>query len=276
MTQYDLHTHSNASDGSLTPTQLVERARQQGVTHLALTDHDGTEGINEARKVAEVEGLALIPGVEVSVSWRGATVHIVGLNLDIENAELQQGLSELRDYRKTRAETMALKLDKAGYPGALEGAAKYASKTMLGRVHFARFLIEKGHAKDMKDVFKRFLVRNKPGYVSGEWATLKQAVDWINAAGGQAVVAHPARYKMTASKRRKLLTEFKQLGGAAIEVASGNQHPEEVRTMANLAQEFDLLASCGSDFHSPDNTWTELGKMATMPPFVTPIWQQWA
>lgn len=276
MTQYDLHTHSTASDGSLTPTQLVERARQQGVTHLALTDHDGTEGIVEARKVAEVQGLALIPGVEISVSWHGATVHIVGLNLDIENAQLQHGLSDLRQYRQKRAEAIADKLEKAGYVGALEGAAKYASKTMLGRVHFARFLVENGHAKDMKDVFKRFLVRNKPGYVTGEWTRLEQALTWINAAGGQAVVAHPARYKMTATKRRKLLTEFKALGGVAIEVASGNQHPDEVRTMANLAQEFELLASCGSDFHSPANAWTELGKMATMPPFVTPIWKQWA
>jgi len=276
MTQYDLHTHSTASDGSLSPTQLVERAHQQGVTHLALTDHDGTEGIDEAKHMADKAGIALIPGVEISVSWHGATVHIVGLNLDIDNAELQQGLSELRQYRQMRAEAIASKLEKAGYPGALEGAAKYASKTMLGRVHFARFLVEKGHAKDMKDVFKRFLVRNKPGYVSGEWATLVQAVEWIQAAGGQAVIAHPARYKMTATKRRKLLTEFKALGGAAIEVASGNQHPEEVRTMANLAQEFELLASCGSDFHSPDNAWTELGKMTTLPPFVTPIWNQWA
>lgn len=275
MTQYDLHTHSTASDGSLSPTQLVERAQQQGVTHLALTDHDGTEGIEEAQKVAAVAGIKLIPGVEISVSWQGATVHIVGLNLDITNAELQQGLADLRDYRKTRAETIALKLEKAGYPGALEGAGQYASKTMLGRVHFARFLLEQGYAKDMKDVFKRFLVRNKPGYVSGEWTSLQQAVSWINAAGGQAVVAHPARYKMTATKRRKLLREFKQLGGAGIEVSSGKQHPEEVRTMANLAQEFELLASCGSDFHSPDNAWTELGSMTTMPPFVTPIWNQW-
>ncbi|WP_438971442.1 PHP domain-containing protein [Methylophaga sp.] len=275
MTQYDLHTHSTASDGSLTPTQLVERASEKGVTHLALTDHDGTEGIEEARQIAKIKDITLIPGVEVSVSWHGATVHIVGLNLDIDNAELQQGLSAIRDYRKTRAEVIADKLEKAGYHGALEGAGQYASKTMLGRVHFARFLVEQGHAKDMKDVFKRFLVRNKPGYVSGEWATLDQAVNWITAAGGQAVVAHPARYKMTATKRRKLLTAFKELGGAAIEVSSGNQHPEEVRTMARLAKDFDLLASCGSDFHSPDNAWTELGKMTAMPPFVTPVWEQW-
>lgn len=275
MTQYDLHTHSTASDGSLTPTQLVARASEQGVTHLALTDHDGTEGLEEARTAAEQCGITLIPGVEVSVSWHGATVHIVGLQLDQQNQTLQSGLSALRDYRRERARKIADKLEKAGIPGALEGAGQYASETMLGRVHFARFLVEKGHAKDMKDVFNRFLVKNKPGYVSGDWATLEQAVTWIREAGGQAVIAHPARYKMTNSKRRRLVAEFKSLGGEAIEVSSGNQHPEEVRVMAKLAEEFELLASCGSDFHSPDNNWIELGKMTTMPPFVTPVWTQW-
>ncbi len=276
MVQYDLHTHSTASDGSLTPTELVQRAANKGVSHLALTDHDGTEGMNEARQAARAENITLIPGVEISVSWHGATVHIVGLRLDTDNTELQQGLSGLREYRRERARQIAQRLEKAGIPGALEGASQYASETMLGRVHFARFLVEQGHAKDMKDVFKRFLVRNKPGYVPGNWATLADAVNWITAAGGQAVIAHPARYKMTATKRRKLLAEFKALGGAAIEVSSGHQHPEEVRTMARLAESFDFLASCGSDFHSPDNAWTELGNMTSLPPIVTPIWTQWA
>lgn len=275
MTQYDLHTHSTASDGSLSPTDLVARASEHGVTHLALTDHDGTEGLEEATVAAEHHGLNLIPGVEVSVSWHGATVHIVGLQLDPHNETLQSGLSALRDYRRERARKIAERLDKAGIPGALEGAGKYASETMLGRVHFARFLVEQGHARDMKDVFNRYLVKNKPGYVTGNWATLEEAVGWIRAAGGQAVIAHPARYKMTNSKRRRLVDEFKSLGGEAIEVSSGNQHPEEVRVMARLAEDFGLLASCGSDFHSPDNNWIELGKMTTLPPFVTPIWTQW-
>ncbi len=275
MTQYDLHTHSTASDGALSPTELVARASEQGVTHLALTDHDGTEGLDEATVAAQHHGLNLIPGVEVSVSWHGATVHIVGLQLDPLNETLQSGLSALRDYRRERARKIAERLNKAGIPGALEGAAKYASETMLGRVHFARFLVEQGHARDMKDVFNRYLVKNKPGYVTGNWATLEEAVGWIRAAGGQAVIAHPARYKMTNSKRRRLVDEFKSLGGEAIEVSSGNQHPEEVRVMARLAEDFGLLASCGSDFHSPDNNWIELGKMTTLPPFVTPIWTQW-
>ncbi|MEC9411120.1 MAG: PHP domain-containing protein [Pseudomonadota bacterium] len=275
MTQFDLHTHSTASDGSLSPEALVARAKQQGVTHLALTDHDGTEGIRLAMAEAQLQDVVLIPGVEISVSWNGATVHIVGLQIDIDNEVLQQGLSALRDYRRQRAIDIATRLDKAGIHGAYEGASQYASETMLGRVHFARFLVEKGYAKDMKDVFKRFLVRNKPGYVTGHWASLEDTVNWITGAGGQAVIAHPARYKMTATKRRKLVAEFKALGGSGIEVASGAQHPEEVRTMARLATEFDLLASAGSDFHSPDNSYTELGKMTVLPPNVTPIWSTW-
>jgi hypothetical protein len=275
MTQYDLHTHSTASDGSLSPTELVLRAHENGVTHLALTDHDGTEGMDEAIQAAQDNGMTLIPGVEISVSWQSSTVHIVGLQLDVANEELQQGLAGLRDYRRQRAFKIADKLDKAGIPGALEGAGQYASETMLGRVHFARFLVEKGHAKDMKDVFKRFLVKNKPGYVSGDWATLADALSWIQAAGGQAVIAHPARYKMTNTKRRKLLAEFSSLGGVGLEVSSGNQHPEEVRTMARLAAEFNLLASCGSDFHSPDKGWNDVGTMTALPPSVTPIWTQW-
>jgi hypothetical protein len=275
MNEYDLHTHSTASDGSLSPEALVNRAAQMGVSHLALTDHDGTEGIDAARDAAQAAGITLIPGVEISVSWGGATVHIVGLQIDTESAALQNGLSQLRDYRRTRALKMAERLDKAGIPGALEGASAYASETMLGRVHFARFLVEQGHASDMKDVFKRFLVKNKPGYVAGEWASLADAVYWIKNAGGQAVIAHPARYKMTNSKRRRLVAEFKSLGGDAIEVSSGKQHPEEVRVMAMLANEFELLASCGSDFHSPDNAWTELGHMTNLPVTVKPVWTQW-
>lgn len=275
MTQYDLHTHSTASDGSLSPTELVRRAHQQGVSHLALTDHDGTEGMDEALLAADACQLTLIPGVEISVSWHGSTVHIVGLHVDTKNPALQNGLSSLRDYRRQRARKIAERLEKAGIPEALEGAGQYASETMLGRVHFARFLVERGHAKDMKDVFKRFLVKNKPGYVAGDWATLADAVGWIREAGGQAVIAHPARYKMTNTKRRRLLAEFQSLGGVGLEVSSGNQHPEEVRVMAKLAEEFGLFASCGSDFHSPDNAWTELGGMTSMPPFVTPIWTQW-
>lgn len=275
MTCYDLHSHSTASDGSLSPEDLIARAIAQGVHVLALTDHDGTEGIAAAQQAAQDTDLTLIAGVEISVTWGGGTVHIIGLNVDVDNAALQQGLMEMRRYRMIRAEKMAERLEKAGIAGALEGVRKYASDVMLGRLHFAQFLVEQGHAKNINDVFKHFLVRNKPGYVAGEWASLTSAITWITAAGGQAVIAHPARYKMTATKLRRLVTDFKAAGGVGIEVVSGRQHPEEVKNLAQLAGQFDLLASCGSDFHSPDNTWVELGHLTALPKSCLPIWSVW-
>jgi len=274
MTCYDLHSHSTASDGSLSPTDLVARAIEQGVDVLALTDHDGTEGIIEAQQAAKDTPLTLIAGVEISVTWGGTTVHLVGLNVDLNNIKLQQGLQAMRSYRVGRAKEIAKRLAKAGIPDALESARKYASDVMLGRLHFAKFLVEHGYAKDINSVFKRYLVRNKPGYVPGEWATLGDAVAWIIAAGGQAVIAHPARYKVTATKLRRLITAFKEAGGIGFEVVSGRQHPEEVKTLAKLADKFELYASCGSDFHSPDNTWVELGHLAAMPASCQPIWTQ--
>lgn len=275
MTCYDLHSHSLASDGALSPEDLIARAIAQGVDVLALTDHDGTEGIIAAQKASKNTDLTLIAGVEISVTWGGGTVHIIGLNIDIDNVTLQQGLMSMRTYRIGRAKKMAERLDKAGISGALEGARKYASDVMLGRLHFAQFLVEHGHAKNISDVFKRFLVRNKPGYVSGDWARLTDAVRWITAAGGQAVIAHPARYKMTATKLRRLITDFKEAGGVGFEVVSGRQHPEEVKNLARLAEQFELLASCGSDFHTPDNTWVELGHLAGLPKSCVPIWTTW-
>jgi predicted metal-dependent phosphoesterase TrpH len=275
MTCYDLHSHSTVSDGSLSPEQLVARAIDQGVDVLALTDHDGTEGIIAAQAAAQGTKLSLVTGVEISVTWGSSTIHILGLKVDHKNAALQKGLEKIRDYRKERAVKIAERLEKSGISGAYEGASQYASPVMLGRVHFAKFLVDKGHAKNINDVFKRYLVRNKPGYVSGEWATLAQAVNWINGAGGQAVIAHPARYKMTATKLRRLITEFKELGGVGLEVVSGRQHPEEIKILAKLANDFNLLASCGSDFHSPDNTWVELGRLPELPSSVNPIWKKW-
>ena len=274
MTCYDLHSHSTASDGSLSPTELVARAIEHNVDVLALTDHDGTEGVTEARQAVQGSSLRLISGVEISVTWGGTTIHIVGLNIDIGNRTLQQGLSDMRHYRIGRAEEIAKRLDKAGIPDALEGARKYASDIMLGRVHFAKFLVEHDYAKDINDVFKRYLVRNKPGYVPGEWASLEDAVNWITSAGGQAVIAHPARYKITATKLRRLIGEFKEAGGIGFEVVSGRQHPEEIKTMAALAEKFELFASRGSDFHSPDNTWVELGRLPELPESCVPIWSK--
>jgi hypothetical protein len=275
MTCYDLHSHSIASDGALSPQDLIARAIAQGVDVLALTDHDGTEGLVAAQQASQNTDLTLIHGVEISVTWGGTTVHILGLNIDLNNATLQQGLMKMRMFRIDRAEKMAERLEKAGIAGALDGARKYSSDVMLGRLHFAQFLVEYGHAKNISDVFKRFLVRNKPGYVAGEWASLTDAVSWITAAGGQAVIAHPARYKMTATKLRRLITDFKEAGGVGFEVVSGRQHPEEVKNLARLAEQFELLASCGSDFHTPDNTWVELGNLAALPKSCVPIWSTW-
>lgn len=275
MTCYDLHSHSIASDGALLPEQLIARAIARGVDVLALTDHDGTEGLVAAQHASQNTDLTLIPGVEISVTWGGGTVHILGLNIDANNATLQQGLLKMRMYRIDRAAKMAERLEKTGIAGALEGARKYSSEVMLGRLHFAQFLVEYGHAKNISDVFKRFLVKNKPGYVAVEWASLTEAVSWITAAGGQAVIAHPARYKMTATKLRRLITDFKEVGGVGIEVVSGRQHPEEVKNLARLAEQFELLASCGSDFHTPDNTWIELGSLALLPKSCVPIWSTW-
>ncbi|KKN05011.1 hypothetical protein LCGC14_1091630 [marine sediment metagenome] len=275
MTCYDLHSHSIASDGALSPEDLIARAIAQGVDVLALTDHDGTEGLVAAQLAAQNTDLTLIPGVEISVTWAGGTVHILGLNVDANNATLQQGLMKMRMFRIERANKMAERLEKAGIAGALDGARKYSSDVMLGRLHFAQFLVEQGHAKNISDVFKRFLVRNKPGYVAGEWANLTDAVSWITAAGGQAVIAHPARYKMTATKLRRLITDFKEAGGVGFEVVSGRQHPEEVKNLARLAEQFELLASCGSDFHTPDNAWVELGNLAEFPKSCVPIWSTW-
>ena len=260
MTCYDLHTHSTASDGSLTPEALIARAIEHDVDVLALTDHDGTEGIDAATIAAKGTDLDLIAGVELSVTWGSKTVHIVGLDIDINNQQLQQGLAKLRDYRVGRAEEIAKRLAKAGIEGALDGARKYASDVMLGRLHFAQFLVEQGLAKDNNDVFKRYLVRNKPGYVPGKWASLEDAMTWINAAGGQAVIAHPARYKLGKNLLNELLLEFRALGGSGIEVITGSHTPEQSLIFAHHANRMNLLASCGSDFHGPKESYFDFLK----------------
>lgn len=272
---YDLHSHSTASDGSLSPTELVKRAKSRQIDVLALTDHDNTEGLAEAQQAAADVGLTLVPGVEVSTTWNGVTVHILGLGIADENTTLQKGLSKLREFRDWRGEEISRRLAKAGIQDALAGAKRYASGTLISRTHFAHFLVEQGYAKDVRDVFKKFLVHNKPGYVPGQWAELEAAVDWIHAAGGMAVIAHPGRYKVTSTRLRQLLGEFKECGGEALEVVSSSHSLDECRHMAVCAQNFEFLATCGSDFHGPEQTWVELGKIPPLPAGCTPIWSQW-
>jgi predicted metal-dependent phosphoesterase TrpH len=252
------------------------RAARAGVEVLALTDHDTTEGVDEAWRTAQTCGLTLIPGVEVSVTWHRHTVHVVGLNIDPANPELSNGLSRLREFRDWRAREIGRRLEKAGYTGAYEGALGYAEGSLVSRTHFARFLVHEGVVDDERKVFKHYLVNGKPGHVPGNWATLEEAVSWIHAAGGEAVIAHPARYKMTRSKLRQLIKEFAAFGGEALEVVSGSHSRDDYFTMAKHALDFGLRASAGSDFHSPENPWIELGRLPMLPDTCLPIWANWS
>ncbi|MGB5830537.1 MAG: PHP domain-containing protein [Thiohalocapsa sp.] len=268
----DLHTHSTSSDGTLSPTALVERAGAAGIEVMALTDHDSVAGIREAVRAAESIGMTLIPGAEISVTWGGRTIHIVGLDLDASCESLAVGLRGLQTYRDWRAEEIARRLAKAGFDGALAGARAHTKGGLIGRTHFARFLVERGAARDLRSVFKRFLVNGKPGHVPGEWTTLEDAVGWIRAAGGDAVIAHPARYGFTRSKMARLLGEFRECGGRGVEVVSGSHSRDDYFVFARHAAEHRLLASAGSDYHGPDNPWIELGRLPALPDGCTPIW----
>lgn len=276
MTIFDLHSHSTASDGVLSPRELVERAAAMGVHTLALTDHDELSGLAEARAVAAEVGITLVHGVEISVSWGNQTVHIVGLRVDPEDPILAAGLTRNRGGRALRAQRMAAELARLGIPGALEGAYEFAdNKALIGRTHFARFLVKKGLVKDVKTVFKKYLVKGKPGYVPHQWASLEDALTWIRAAGGQSVLAHPGRYQMGREKMRLLLSEFKHYGGDGIEVVTGSHTPDQVPVYADLAAEFGLLASTGSDFHAPGEGGRELGRLQPLPAKCRPLWSQW-
>lgn len=270
----DLHTHSTASDGTLAPRELIARAAGQGVEVLALTDHDTLAGLEAAAAAAEQYGIRLVPGVEVSVTWGGRTVHIVGLDVDASCVELRDGLASLLDYRAERAAEIARRLEQAGWPGALEGARALAAGELVGRTHFARFLVARGAAKDVRSVFKHFLVSGKPGHVPGRWTTLEEAVRWIRAAGGQAVIAHPARYGFTRAKMRRFIEAFIASGGRGIEVVSGSHSRDDYFTFARWAREYGLLASAGSDYHGPENPWIELGRLPALPEGCRPIWNQ--
>lgn len=271
--KHDLHSHSLASDGTLTPDELLRAAHAAGVQVLALTDHDTTEGLGAAHRCADALGLCLVPGVEVSVTWQAQTVHILGLGIDAGNAELQDGLRRLREFRNWRAEEIGRRLARSGIGGAWTGARALASGSIVSRTHFARFLVEQGHAGSMREVFKRFLVHNKPGHVPGAWASLEDALHWIGTAGGVAVIAHPARYGMTAGKLRRLIGEFRECGGLGMEVVSGSHSPDQVTTMGALCRNEGMPASCGSDYHGPENCWIRLGELPPLPAGCSPVWE---
>jgi 3',5'-nucleoside bisphosphate phosphatase len=273
----DLHCHSTTSDGLLTPAVLVERAKANGVDLLALTDHDEIGGLDEAAATAATFGLRFITGVEISVSWGDdQTVHIVGLNFDHHHPELVAGLARVRSGRDARAGLMAIELAKAGIDGAYDGALKYVGNpALISRSHFARYIVERGFAPDVKTVFDHWLAKGKPGYVSHSWAELQEAVDWIKAAGGIAVIAHPCRYRLTGVERRDLYVAFKACGGLGIEVVSGSSNEAEVREIAGIAREFGFLASRASDFHGPGESYIDLGRMVQLPSDLKPVWADW-
>lgn len=272
---YDLHSHSTFSDGVLSPTELLNRAATQGVDVLALTDHDVTSGIAEAMAIAELLGISLIPGVEISVTWHKRIIHILGLGIDPVDIPLLQGLSGLREQREWRAIEIGKKFEKNGINGVYEGAKAFANGEIISRTHFARYLVAHHHARDMQDAFKRYLKQGKRCYVPCQGASLNDAVNWINGAGGQAVIAHPARYGLGQSLMKVLIGEFKELGGTGIEVVTSSHNQQDCLTMARYARDFNLLASVGSDFHEPDNGWVELGKLPSLPEGCQPIWQSW-
>jgi len=281
MLDYDLHCHSNISDGTLAPAEIVVRAAGRGVKVLALTDHDDVNGLAEARAAALRHGITFINGVEISVSWRSYTLHVVGLNIDPDYPPLLEGLHSVRSGRGARAQRMADELAKVGIGGTLQGAYRYAGNpNMIGRAHFARYLVETGRCKDVKGVFSHYLATGKPGYVPHLWATLSDAIAWIRGSGGVAVLAHPGRYmtgrkSMGTTTMRELLAEFIELGGRAIEVVSGSHTPVQYAEFARYAEEFDLLCSCGSDFHGPDESWRDMGRLPDFPLNCKPVWQLW-
>ncbi len=272
----DLHCHSTVSDGLLTPAELARRAKANGVDLWALTDHDEIDGLAEARAEAAAIGLGFVNGVEVSVSWGDdQTVHIVGLGFDAGYAPLVEGLVTVRSGRDSRAQRMAAELDKVGIHGAYEGALKYAGNpALISRAHFARYIVELGHAKEVKYVFDWWLAKGKPGYVTHPWATMEEALGWIHAAGGLAVIAHPGRYRLTKAQLRDMFVAFKSLGGEGIEVISGSHNAEEMQECARVAREFGFLASRASDFHGPGESWIDLGKLPNLPEDLTPVWSR--
>ncbi|RST49209.1 3',5'-nucleoside bisphosphate phosphatase [Variovorax sp. MHTC-1] len=270
----DLHCHSVVSDGTLTPEELAARAAANGVELWALTDHDEIGGQHRAAAAASAHGMKYLTGTEISVTFANETVHIVGLGFDPDDAAMSEGLYDTRGGRGKRAMEMSEGLAKAGIHGAYEGALKFVGNPdLISRTHFARFLVEQGHCRDTNEVFRKFLTEGKPGYVPHRWAALKDAVRWITGAKGLAVIAHPGRYKFTANEEYALFLEFKEHGGRAIEVVTGSHSPAEYVEYADKALEFGFAASRGSDFHSPDESHCDLGKLPWLPGKLTPVWE---
>ena len=270
----DLHCHSVVSDGTLTPEALAARAKANGVELWALTDHDEISGQARALNAAKAQGMQYLTGTEISVTFAGQTVHIVGLGFDHEDAGMQQGLRKTRGGRGERAQEMSQGLAQVGIHGCYEGALKYVGNPeLISRTHFARYLVESGVCTDTHEVFRKFLTEGKPGFVPHRWASLKEAVQWITDAQGIAIIAHPGRYNFTPNEEYAFFTEFKNHGGQGVEVVTGSHTTAEYVKYGDMAKEFDLLASRGSDFHSPEESRIDLGTLPWLPGQLTPVWE---
>jgi len=269
----DLHCHSVVSDGTLTPEELAQRAHANGVKLWSLTDHDELGGQDRAKAAAAALKMDYLAGVEISVTWMGQTIHIVGLGIDHQDSGILDGLKRTREGRSDRAKQMAEQLLKVGIPGAYEGALHYAGNhDLISRTHFARFLVEQGVCKDTEHVFKNYLVEDKPGFVPHRWANLDQAINWIRQAGGVAVIAHPGRYKLNAIQRDELFQFFKDHGGVGLEVITGSHSPDQYQEYGKIAKQYGFLASRGSDFHDPSESHIDLGVLPLLPEHLTPVW----
>lgn len=271
----DLHCHSTISDGLFPPEQLVAHAHKQGIKVLALTDHDDMSGLGDARAAAERLGMQFINGVEISVTWKKRTLHIVGLKVDPTYAPLKTALDAVRQGRLDRAKLMAEGLEKVGIVGSFEGAQAIADGSIITRSHFARFLVESGHVKNVKGVFKQYLVKGKPGYIDHQWMSLEEAVTLIKDSGGLAVIAHPGRYDLGMINMHLLMHEFRKHGGEAIEVVTGSHTPPQYDQFAKIAHKFSLKASLGSDFHGPGISYMEMGCISELPLGCVPVWHDW-
>ena len=272
----DLHCHSSQSDGVLEPRELALRAANQGVQIWSLTDHDELSGLGQAQHEAHALGVQFVPGVEISVTWMNRTLHIVGLNIDPANVQLVNGLEAVRLRRGDRAREMGRKLEKLGFPGCYEGALSYAGNALLlSRTHFARYMLKQGYCARLQQVFDLYLGEGKPGFVGAQWASLEQALGWIHAAGGVAVVANPGRYRFSSSQFDQLFSAFRDLGGQALEVVTGSHYPNQYLEYANVARRYGFFASRGSDFHSPKESRVDLGCLPQLPSGLEPVWSAW-
>jgi hypothetical protein len=272
---FDLHSHTTASDDALEPHELIARARNNGVTCLAITDHDTMDAYGRLAGTPDSGGIYLCHGIELSAGWHGRSVHVVGLNVRASCDSLRTALAAQRAVRLERAQVIARRLAQKGMIGAFEGARAFSSNDMIGRPHFARYLVASGNVRDERQAYRRYLGQGKPGDVQNVWPSVATVTGWIRDAGGTAVLAHPAHYKLTNAKLCVLAAEFVEAGGTAIEVVSGRQSPDLTRRLAELANTKRLLASSGSDFHRPGQEWSDLGRQSALPPGVKPVWDAW-